>query len=253
VRRARTLASVESAPRRSLEAVARPVLVPAPAIEPGEGTDTSLSAGSDGLPKRVRQASLAPQLRGEPAGPLTLDRVDAEPPPRTAEQARATMAALQAGTARGRRDADAIPLTRRRPDAAPLARRDPDDLPFAGRGLDAPVGLEVSETQFIPLATRPTRQLDPAPAEEGDIVPPARGTATPPAGAVVSPPSTGETPEVVDGLPRRKRGASADGPPTRRSTSGGLPRRKAGGGAPAGEDGKATRDKTPPAEPEGDE
>jgi signal transduction histidine kinase len=334
VRRARTLASVDSSPRRSLEAVARPVLVPAPAIEPERPADAPLSAGPDGLPKRVRQASLAPQLRGEPAGPMTLDRVDSEPPPRTAEQARATMAALQAGTARGRRDADAIPLTRREPGAVPPVRREPgavppvrrepgavppvrreaDDLPFAGRGPDAPVGLDASETQFLPLALRPTRKPDPAPpADEGGAVPPARGTASPPPGAVVNPPGTGAAPDAIDGLPRRKRGATTDGPPTRRSTSGGLPRRKAGGGAPGGDDGarptrggglealrlrkvdggglptrqpgaagaeafpsrdadpspppadanghgrnaggdgKATHDKTPPAEPEGDE
>ena len=207
VRRARSLASVDSAPRRSLEAVARPVLVPAPVIEPEEPTDASLTAGPDGLPKRVRQASLAPQLRGEPAGPLTLDRVDSEPPPRTAEQARATMAALQAGTARGRRDADAIPPGRE-PGAVPLARRG---------GGDAPAGP-------VPLA---------------------RGTASPPPGAVVTPPAAGETPDVVDGLPRRKRAtdappsrrAGAEGPPARRSSAGGLPRRKAGESSTPGDDG----------------
>jgi hypothetical protein len=248
MRRARALASVDSAPRRSLEAVARPVLVPAPAIEAEEPTDASLSVGPDGLPKRVRQASLAPQLRGEPTGPLTPDRVDPEPPPRSAEQARATMAALQAGTARGRRDADAIPPTRDS-GALPLARRGGEDT-SAGPG------------------------------------PVARGTASPPPGTVVTPPANGaagEPPEVIDGLPRRKRAAdappsrrvNAEGPPARKSAAGGLPRRRAGEGLPtrqpgvagteafevpgadpspadANGDGKHPADKTPPGEPEGD-
>ncbi|MDQ7907865.1 nitrate- and nitrite sensing domain-containing protein [Phytohabitans sp. ZYX-F-186] len=266
MRRARALASVDSGPRRSLEAVARPVLVPAPVID-AEPTDATPSAGADGLPKRVRQASLAPQLRGEPAGPLTLDRVDPEPPPRSAEQARATMSALQAGTARGRRDADAIPtprpepgavplarrdadpvpLARREPGPVPLARRDPDALPFAGRGPAAP---DPTETQFLPLAMRPTRQVveppvdGPVPlARRGGADTPgplARGTATPPPGAIVTPPSGGDAggaPEVIDGLPRRKRGATVDGPAARRSTSGGLPRRKAGEGPPVDDNG----------------
>jgi hypothetical protein len=69
--------------------------LPASAVAPPLGTD--------GLPRRVRQASLAPQLREEPAGDLA---EDPEPAPRTADQARAAMAALQAGTARGRREAD---------------------------------------------------------------------------------------------------------------------------------------------------
>jgi hypothetical protein len=200
------------------------VLVPAPVIEPEEPTDASLTAGPDGLPKRVRQASLAPQLRGDPAGPLTLDRIDAEPPPRTAEQARATMAALQAGTARGRRDADAIPPGRE-PGAVPRARRG---------GGDAPAGP-------VPLA---------------------RGTASPPPGAVVTPPAAGAAsdapPEVVDGLPRRKRAtdappsrrSGAEGPPARRSTGGGLPRRKTGDGLPTRQPGAAGADAFRVGDPE---
>jgi hypothetical protein len=291
MRRARALASIDSAPRRSLEAVARPVLVPAPASTPAEPADASPGAGLEGLPKRVRQASLAPQLRGEPAGPLQLDRVDPEPPPRTAEKARATMAALQAGTARGRRDADAIPSTRES-GAVPLARRDRDAMPFAGRGPGGP------DAEFVPLALRETREVDPTSiirpeAGEGGPVPRARGTATPPPGAIVKPPDKeppdkepsreappGEAPEAINGLPRRKRGgdappsrrAGAEGSPARKSTSGGLPRRKTGEASPgdsngrgkpavngagpaghAGDAGKAEQGKTPPAEPEGDE
>ncbi|MGI5147858.1 nitrate- and nitrite sensing domain-containing protein [Plantactinospora sp. CA-294935] len=74
--------------------------------------------GADGLPRRIRQKSLAPQLRNGPvAGPdrsagstaaagATADGEPDEPQPRTAEQVRAVMAALQSGTARGRRDAE---------------------------------------------------------------------------------------------------------------------------------------------------
>ncbi|MBE1484686.1 HAMP domain-containing protein [Plantactinospora soyae] len=86
--------------------------------------------GEDGLPRRVRQTSLAPQLRNGPGAASdrtgrdrtarertaggtagngvspVVDQLPDEPPPRTPEQIRAVMSALQAGTARGRRDAD---------------------------------------------------------------------------------------------------------------------------------------------------
>jgi signal transduction histidine kinase len=74
------------------------------------------SAGADlddGLPRRVRQASLAPQLRETPArpGPSADLGVLAEPPPtewsaaereRSPEETRATMSAIQRGWERGR-------------------------------------------------------------------------------------------------------------------------------------------------------
>jgi signal transduction histidine kinase len=68
--------------------------------------------GGTGLPKRVRQASLAPQLRGNvpmPPPPLPNGSMLSAPPPggeaagpRSPEQARATMSALQRGWERGR-------------------------------------------------------------------------------------------------------------------------------------------------------
>jgi len=65
---------------------------------------------SDGLPKRVRQTSLAPQLRDGPPAE--------EPPPpgpggsnRTPEQLRAMMTSFQAGMTRGRRDAESADAT----------------------------------------------------------------------------------------------------------------------------------------------
>ncbi|GAA4707163.1 sensor histidine kinase [Phytohabitans rumicis] len=130
VRRARTLPLGDSAPRRSLEAAPRPVLVPAPAASPAEPIEptevrpaagfrsrsepaSSVPAlGADGLPRRVRQASLAPQLRSEAPGHTTVEDIDPVPAPRTPDQARATMAALQSGTARGRREADSAPPAR---------------------------------------------------------------------------------------------------------------------------------------------
>ncbi|WP_425836804.1 nitrate- and nitrite sensing domain-containing protein [Streptomyces fractus] len=54
----------------------------------------------DGLPHRVRQASLAPQLRERPAEPMSPARVPA-PDERTPEQVRARMASFRDGWARG--------------------------------------------------------------------------------------------------------------------------------------------------------
>jgi hypothetical protein len=57
---------------------------------------------SGGLPRRVKQASLAPGLRMDPAAAGGPPDVDEDPAPRTPEQARATMAAYQKGWSRGR-------------------------------------------------------------------------------------------------------------------------------------------------------
>jgi hypothetical protein len=76
--------------------------------EPGPGHADALASGSTdpgdfGLPTRVRQASLAPQLR-EPTRPdVAQNRETGLPSP---EAARNTMAALQRGWERGRSDAD---------------------------------------------------------------------------------------------------------------------------------------------------
>jgi hypothetical protein len=64
----------------------------------------------DGLPKRRRQASLAPQLRERPEDEHTIDGVPASQfasaaAGRSPEQTRAMMSSLQAGFTRGRRDA----------------------------------------------------------------------------------------------------------------------------------------------------
>ncbi|ADH68464.1 MULTISPECIES: sensor histidine kinase [Nocardiopsis] len=72
----------------------------APGTEPGSGR-VGAAPGRPGLPRRRRQASLAPQLRA--ADPPEWD--DADPPGssrRTPEQARQMMDAFSAGTRRGR-------------------------------------------------------------------------------------------------------------------------------------------------------
>ena len=73
---------------------------PAPATDrPAPATDRPVSSGTHmGLPRRVRQASLAPQLRDAPAA------ASAEPDTRSPADSRAFMASLQEGWERGRSD-----------------------------------------------------------------------------------------------------------------------------------------------------
>ncbi|GIG95802.1 sensor histidine kinase [Plantactinospora mayteni] len=90
------------------------VVLPAVRASAGPVRPAAGPVGADGLPRRIRQKSLAPQLRNGPvagsdrsaaAGGTGAGEPD-EPQPRTPEQIRAVMAALQSGTARGRRDAE---------------------------------------------------------------------------------------------------------------------------------------------------
>ncbi|MFE0704225.1 nitrate- and nitrite sensing domain-containing protein [Streptomyces sp. NPDC058872] len=100
--------------RRGSPSGGGPTLVPVPAERtvPADGPDPSEDTDPfGGLPRRVRQASLAPQLRetGSPAGPRTGSGTG-EPSDgagsfeRDAEEVRARMAAMQRGWQRGRRD-----------------------------------------------------------------------------------------------------------------------------------------------------
>ncbi|WP_031525855.1 nitrate- and nitrite sensing domain-containing protein [Streptomyces sp. NRRL F-5123] len=78
--------------------------------EPGEPEAAADGPGSS-LPRRVRQASLAPQLRGGAPRPGP-DGADAEgdgTPERSADEVRARMASIQRGWQRGRRAAEAAP------------------------------------------------------------------------------------------------------------------------------------------------
>jgi signal transduction histidine kinase len=72
-------------------------------IGPGAGGYGPGSGGSDGadLPRRVRQASLAPQLRDNTADPMPAPVVDDVIVP-SPEEARSTMSAIQHGWERGR-------------------------------------------------------------------------------------------------------------------------------------------------------
>ncbi|HEV2345023.1 MAG TPA: nitrate- and nitrite sensing domain-containing protein [Actinocrinis sp.] len=101
-------ASPTPVPKAALErrvSVARePVLVSAGTVSAGTTSADTTSAGSqaaDGLPRRVRQASLAPGLRGEPESPSPAENED-DPSPRSPEQARVTMSAYQKGWSLGR-------------------------------------------------------------------------------------------------------------------------------------------------------
>ena len=84
--------------------------------QPADTGEIDMSAfGPDGLPRRVRQASLAPQLRAAPpppsGDPLAESRAgenpESERPPRSPEQYRATMTAFQRGFTRGRAEGPA--------------------------------------------------------------------------------------------------------------------------------------------------
>ncbi|MFH8371099.1 nitrate- and nitrite sensing domain-containing protein [Streptomyces sp. NPDC018031] len=78
-----------------------------PAAQPPANEEPTMpvpGAAAPGLPRRVRQANLAPQLKNDPAPHAEAERYPAETDPeRDAEQARATMASLQRGWQRGRR------------------------------------------------------------------------------------------------------------------------------------------------------
>ncbi|AJT62698.1 hypothetical protein T261_1010 [Streptomyces lydicus] len=114
----------------------RPALPPAPAPEPTAPAEPArheppttppapAPAELDGpLPRRVRQAGLAPALRQDPQqAPEWVPRTDGAPAPRRSpEQARATMASLRAGWSRGRAAAD-----RPQPDGAPQPPSSSDD------------------------------------------------------------------------------------------------------------------------------
>ncbi|MFJ9473113.1 sensor histidine kinase [Streptomyces caniferus] len=72
---------------------------------PPEDRETPAPTTAKGLPRRVRQASLAPQLKTDPAGQAeTAQRGAPDADDRDAEAVRARMASLQRGWQRGRRD-----------------------------------------------------------------------------------------------------------------------------------------------------
>jgi signal transduction histidine kinase len=94
-------------PRNSAPAEIMPAEIMPAEITPAEpdevtqpiGETTGEILGEDGLPRRVRQANLAPQLRA----PVV--ETESTAPARSPEQVRSLMSALQLGTTRGRADA----------------------------------------------------------------------------------------------------------------------------------------------------
>ncbi|MFE1176505.1 nitrate- and nitrite sensing domain-containing protein [Streptomyces sp. NPDC058773] len=93
------------------------------APQPAGTTDPPAATTATGLPRRVRQASLAPQLRPDPAEPAEARRTPSAPAAddRDAEAVRARMASLQRGWQRGRRDNGEDP----RENGAPPRGEDP--------------------------------------------------------------------------------------------------------------------------------
>ena len=90
-------------PRAPAQAAAppQPPWGPAPPSTPGESADPTYR----GLPRRVRQASLAPQLRGQARTQPPAGRpAPADPPDRSPEEHRDLMSSLQQGWQRGRVD-----------------------------------------------------------------------------------------------------------------------------------------------------
>ncbi|MDI3423055.1 nitrate- and nitrite sensing domain-containing protein [Streptomyces sp. B-S-A12] len=78
-------------------------------------TSSEPVSDSKGLPRRVRQASLAPQLREQPAPDAPPEPPAAEPGERTPEQVRARMTAYRDGWARGGGRPPGSPGTQRPP------------------------------------------------------------------------------------------------------------------------------------------
>jgi len=122
-------AQATNLPRANGHAHASDTAVPQPfesqqfESQPTDGGDF----GPDGLPRRVRQANLAPQLRASasPASgedPLSESSAGEDPrtprPPRSPEQYRATMSAFQSGFTRGRAEGPADHHQSPAPDAA---------------------------------------------------------------------------------------------------------------------------------------
>ncbi|WP_412748881.1 nitrate- and nitrite sensing domain-containing protein [Krasilnikovia sp. M28-CT-15] len=145
-------------------------VVPFPAAPVLPSTDTSAPAAEtstlDGLPRRVRQANLVPQLR-EPAAP------PAAVPARSPERVRDLMSALQRGTIRGRQAAasgprlEAGPVGGPRPDAGPAGAPQPEPGPAGDPSAAASEprdpGFTEAATVLLP-AVRDTADLDHTPA-----------------------------------------------------------------------------------------
>ncbi|MFE6974141.1 nitrate- and nitrite sensing domain-containing protein [Streptomyces sp. NPDC057682] len=103
-------------PRRTEHRAERPAPAPSPGTDGDEGD----------LPRRVRQASLAPQLRERPSPEPSPAAPAADPAPRTPEEVRDRMSAYRAGWLRGGGSAPGAPEPAPRvPAPRPLSEGDP--------------------------------------------------------------------------------------------------------------------------------
>jgi hypothetical protein len=111
---------------------------PTPQPPTGHGAPRPARDGAedDGLPRRVRQTHIMPGLREQPA--------DLPPaPPRSPEQARSLMSALQSGTAEGRRAAHdpPVPTVTPPPAVVPVASPSPATSPPVATSFGEAAGL----------------------------------------------------------------------------------------------------------------
>jgi signal transduction histidine kinase len=170
----------------------------------------------DGLPKRVRQANLVSHLRLPTVEPV------AEAPQRSPEQIRARMSALQAGTVRGRQDAETA-------EPSPAT-----DLLTAGKTLspvawftDAPPGdgpvpgttWADAATATFPLTAATAPADGPGDAEVTEISDPAGGAEVVEPGDLAGPdgPVPADQPDALvhhgEIVPRQSTGPDGDPPP----------------------------------------
>jgi hypothetical protein len=76
-----------------------------PPPDRGGSSEVAAARTAGGLPKRVRQQSLAPQLQHDETVVMSAEEVEAPEATRTPEQLRRMMSSFQAGTVRGRHEA----------------------------------------------------------------------------------------------------------------------------------------------------
>ncbi|CAM5581387.1 histidine kinase [Streptomyces spiroverticillatus] len=116
--------------------------------QPAAPTDTEETPAAGALPRRVRQASLAPQLKkeGEASRTAETPRPSADPEPeRDAEEVRSRMASLQRGWQRGRRQNEA--------DAGQDRAVPTTDTPPAERARTAPGTPQADQAETAPGTT----------------------------------------------------------------------------------------------------
>ncbi|SDX92155.1 Signal transduction histidine kinase [Micromonospora pattaloongensis] len=128
---------------------------------------SEIPVGPDGLPRRIRQGSLAPQLRQPAAPPPAPEPGGRASSLRSPQQVRSIMSALQDGTARGRRDA-AVPLgDAPPPGAAPLGDRPRAGAEPAAAPAAPPTTPRAADPPAVVPAPRHAAPADAVPASDG--------------------------------------------------------------------------------------